>query len=299
MNDTTFFAAFIMTHKRVPDLEDTIKKIFNQTYPPHKVLIIDNDVNFSAKDILKKFPEHNIFYHALGYNSGPAGAARAGLEILSKEGYQWIAWMDDDDPPIFDNTFEILLKIASANEKCGCVGTVGQYFNKKNGLMIRVSDTELNTTGKLAVDNIAGGMCKIVNANVCLKDKIYPDESLFYGFEELDFDIRMKNSGFLLLTDRELYKKHRIHFARTDLKRMRGGKKELSRLWREYYSTRNSLIILFKNKYLLAFCVSIFRHLSKILFGFSYGYQYGILNAKFIGKGIFHFFLGKKGAYYK
>lgn len=297
MSNDTFFAAFIMTYNRVSTLEDTLKKIFSQSFPPHKVIIIDNDYNFSAKEIQNKYPEYNISYHPIGYNSGPAGAAKVGLEILVKEGYQWIAWMDDDDPPIFENTFEILLNMASSNEKCGCVGAVGQYFDKKNGLMIRVSDSELNTKGILPVDNIAGGMCKIVNANVCLKENIYPDESLFYGFEELDFDIRLKNSGFALLTDRELYKKHRFHFARIDLKRIRGGKKELSRLWREYYSTRNSLIILFKNKYLLAICVSIFRHLSKILFGFSYGYQYGILNTKFIGKGIFHFFLGKKGAY--
>jgi GT2 family glycosyltransferase len=297
MSNDTFFAAFIMTYNRVSTLEDTIKKIFSQSFPPHKVIIIDNDYNFSAKGIQNKYPEYNISYHPIGYNSGPAGAAKVGLEILVKEGYQWIAWMDDDDPPIFENTFEILLNMASSNEKCGCVGAVGQYFDKKNGLMIRVSDSELNTKGILSVDNIAGGMCKIVNANVCLKENIYPDESLFYGFEELDFDIRLQNSGYLLLTDRQLYKKHRIHFNRTDLNRIRGGKKELARLWREYYSTRNSLIILFKNKYLLALCLSLVRYSSKILFGFRYGCQYGILNAKFIGKGIFHFFFGKRGAY--
>ena len=289
------FAAFVMTYKRPLILKETIRKIINQSHYPSKILIIDNDPECSAKDIQLEFSETEVCYYAVGYNSGPAGAAKLGLEILSNEGYQWIAWMDDDDPPIFENTFEILLKIASSNDNCGCVGTVGQYFNKKNGLMIRVADSELEGSGTLTVDNIAGGMCKIVNASVCLKDKIYPDETLFYGFEELDFDIRLQKAGYLLLTDRELYKKHRIHFNRLGLKIKRGGKKDINRIWREYYSTRNSLIIICKNKLRITFLKAIFRYFIKIFIGFRFGFRYGFYNAKIISKGLFDFATGKYG----
>ena len=296
MDTDTYFAAFIMTYKRTAILEDTIKILFNQSHPPQKILIVDNDPDLSAKDIVTKFPEFKILYHAIGHNSGPAGAAKAGLEILTKEGYKWIAWMDDDDPPIFKDTFEILLKIAANNEYCGCVGTVGQYFDKKKGMMVRVSDKELDKAGTLEVDNIAGGMCKIVNADVCIKGNVFPDASLFYGFEELDFDIRLQNAGYTLLVDKELYKKHRIYFNRIDLNKTRGDKKAVKRLWREYYSTRNSLIILSKNKCKQALCFSFFRSLFKIIFGFRYGFRYGILNSQIIIKALLHFFSGKRGA---
>lgn len=296
MIDNNYFAAFIMTYKRVSVLEDTIKILLNQSCPPQKILIVDNDPDSSAKDIVSKFPLSTISYHPVGYNSGPAGAATIGLTILAKEGYQWIGWMDDDDPPVFENTFEILLKTAASNKNCGCVGTVGQYFNRKTGMMVRVPNEKLTNAETIEVDNIAGGMCKIVNADVCLKSNVYPDSSLFYGFEELDFDLRLQKAGYILLVDTALYKKHRIHFNRVDVVSSKGNKKDKNRLWREYYSTRNGLIILNKNKFIQAFSITLLRHIFKVFFGFRYGINYGFLNAKIVVTALYHYCIGKRGA---
>ena len=296
MIDSIKFAAFIMTYKRPSILKDTIKILLNQSYPPQKILIVDNDPDFSAKEIVSKFATDKVFYTPVGYNSGPAGAAKKGLEQLASEDYQWIAWIDDDDPPVFENTFEILLQTAVANEKCGCVGTVGQYFNKKNGLMVRVADSELEGSGTLTVDNIAGGMCKIVNAAVCTKANVFPDSSLFYGFEELDFDIRLQQAGYVLLVDKELYKKHRVYYNRLGMHYIRGLKKDMNRLWREYYSTRNSLIILWKNAYYRALFISFFRFFIKLFTSFRYGLRYGILTFQMIIKAVLHFLIGKRGS---
>lgn len=93
-----FFAAFIMTFQRNHTLEETIRIILDQTLPPEKILIVDNDPAESAKSIAQKFSHLPVFYHATGNNSGPAGAAKKGLEILVNEGFKWIAWIDDDDP---------------------------------------------------------------------------------------------------------------------------------------------------------------------------------------------------------
>jgi GT2 family glycosyltransferase len=296
MNTDTYFAAFIMTYKRTAILEDTIRILYNQSHPPQKILIVDNDPAYSAKDIIAKFPDFKISYHATGYNAGPAGAAKAGLELLTKEGYQWIAWIDDDDPPLFEDTFEILLKSASKNKKCGCVGVVGQYFNRKNGVVIRVPDKELDGIGSFEVDNIAGNMSKIINADVCLKGKVYPDEKLFFGFEELDFDLRLQKSGYVLLVDKELYKKHRIYYNRIDIIHKRGKKKDINKLWREYYSTRNSMIILWKNAFYQALFFSFFRFFIKLFISFRYGLRYGILTCQMIIKAVFHFLIGKRGS---
>lgn len=284
-----------MTYKRTAILEDTIRILCNQSHPPQKILIVDNDPAFSARDVVAKFPDFKISYHATGYNSGPAGAAKAGLEVLIREGYQWIAWMDDDDPPLFEDTFEILLKTATKNKDCGCVGAVGQYFNTKKGIVVRVPDKELDGIGSFEVNTIAGGMCKIVNADVCIKGNIFPDINLFYGFEELDFDLRLQKAGYVLLVDKQLYKKHRIYYNRIDFNPRRGQKKDVNKLWREYYSTRNILIILSKHDYFLALFVSFFRSVYKVVAGFRYGINYGILNALMLMKGFFHFVFGKRG----
>ena len=111
MQPDSRYAAFIMTYQRKEILADTIQKLLEQTKPPSKILIVDNDPEKSASKISESFPEININYHAAGYNSGPAGAAYYALKILFEEGWQWILWMDDNDPPHFKNVIENILQI--------------------------------------------------------------------------------------------------------------------------------------------------------------------------------------------
>lgn len=289
------FAAFIMTYKRVSVLESTIELLFKQTYPPEKILIIDNDPEQSASVLVNKLNYLPIEYFAVGYNSGPAGAANYGLHLLSQQNYDWIGWIDDDDPPLFDDVFEILLKIAKNEPKCGCVGAVGQFYNRKSGKIVRVKDEELEGVGSFKVDNIAGGMCKIVNSKVYIESHVLPDESLFYGFEELDFDIRLQNAGYDLRVDKMLYKKHRLHYNTLNKKKKRGVRKDENKIWREYYSTRNSLIIQNKNNYSRVVIQSYFRYMLKIINGFRFGFKYGMKNAKMILLGISDFQFNRKG----
>jgi GT2 family glycosyltransferase len=293
---TSNYAAFIMTYRRPEILNDTIIKLLNQTAPPNKILIIDNDPLKSAQTIAENNIHNNVEYFATGYNSGPAGAAKKGLEKLSAQGFSWIAWIDDDNPPIFDNIFESLLQIANSAENLGCVGTVGQFFNRKNGIMKRVLDEELDGVGNIEVDNIAGGMCKLINAKVIVENNILPDEKLFYGFEELDFDLRLQSAGYHLLTNKELYKKHRLFYNRMNLQVNRGKRKQIKSLWREYYSTRNILIVLKKQKLYKAIILTIARSNLKIFLGFRYGIVYGFKNAKLISLALWHFLTAKTGS---
>ena len=289
------FAVFVMTYRRPEILGKTIVSLLGQTVQPEKILIIDNDPSFSAKAVAEKLTTFPIAYHSTGSNTGPAGAAAIGLKILAQEGYDWIGWMDDDDPPVFSDSFEKLLSLAQQHDNCGCVGAVGHHFNVKTGLINRVADHELEGEGSIAVDNIAGGMCKIVSANVFRKHHILPNEKLFYGFEELEFDLRVKNAGYSLLTDKELYKRNRLNANRLGYKLKRGLKKQESSLWREYYSTRNMLYILRQHHSGKAVTTLFVRSLLKSIAGFRFGLQYGITNAGFILKALFHFLKGTTG----
>jgi GT2 family glycosyltransferase len=295
MSNDTFFAAFIMTYNRVSILEDTIKKIFSQSLPPHKVIIIDNDYNFSAKEIQNNYPEYNISYHPIGYNSGPAGAAKVGLEILVNEGYQWIAWMDDDDPPIFENTFEILLNMATSNVNCGCVGVVGHFFNRRTGFMKRVPDYMLQTNGILEVDTIAGGMYKIVSGKMIRECNVKPDKKLFFGFEELDFDIQIKKANYKLLVDRAFYWKHRVHFNRVILPKKALNLKSDAALVREYFSIRNIFYLTAKNKLYTAFIYIFCYHFFKQLLRLKKNIRSGLKGFKIFFLAFFHFLTGKMG----
>jgi GT2 family glycosyltransferase len=72
----------------------------------------------------------------------------------------------------------------------------------------------LQSDGVLKVDTIAGGMSKIVSGEMIRNHQIFPDEKLFFGMEELDFDLKIKKIGYRLLVDRPFYYQHRLRWNR-------------------------------------------------------------------------------------
>lgn len=281
-------AAFVMTFRRTEVLKDTISKLFSQTLPPEKILIVDNDPANSAENIPALFPGKQISYFAVGYNSGPAGAAYYGLKKLAEEGWEWIAWVDDDDPPAFNyqfqRIFEITEKVPDIND-IGVIGAAGARLDQIRMKTVRLTDTDL--AGILNVDMIAGNQYPIVNRRVVLAG-ILPLPEIFFGFEDLDFCLRVKEAGFGVLINGDLHRELRELKGRIKYRMPLYHKKPIQSLWREYYSIR-TIVMISKNKRKFIFFLPIFfiRISIKSFYLFSYGFEYGIKNMKYSFKGFF------------
>jgi glycosyltransferase involved in cell wall biosynthesis len=273
------FAAFVVTFHRTEILMDTIHKILTQTLPPEKLLVIDNGATDETKKKLDElYPE--VEYFRMGYNAGPAGGDKVGLEMLAKEGYKWIFWGDDNDPPPTQDTCEKLVTLAeSYGDKCGQVGMVGSRFNRFTGLLQRSSTEELRKKAYIEVDTIGGGQCKIVNGNSILKG-IVPEPKLFFGFEDLDFDLSQKKAGYKILVHSDLFLGCRERWNRLDIQNAIARKKDERVLWRDYYSIRNALFIMKKHRLYLAFLSILFVSLGKSVLSFKHGVRYGSLVTK-------------------
>jgi GT2 family glycosyltransferase len=292
------FAAFIMTYERSHLIGETVQKIKEQTFPPQKILILDNSNTMQTERWFHEYTEKDgLEYYRIGRNVGPAGAAKIGLERLAQEGYDWIYWGDDDDPPFFEDTFDVLLQMAGSIQGVGCVGAVGHWFNSRKGLIDRVPDHVLHGTKPIQVHNIAGNMAKIIHADVVRVGGVLPDESLFFGLEELDFDLRLTQAGYSLFCDPSLYLRYRTESGRMGIKSKRGLKKENSRLQRDYYSIRNGLFILAKHRHYRAMVFHFLRTFYKIIQGYKFGFRYGNKQSRFLFKALSHFVWGKKGKF--
>ena len=278
-----------MTYQRSSILEDTIMQITQQSYPPEKILIVDNSQDFETEELIRRLENPRLEYQRVGYNAGPAGAARIGLKQLTEEGFQWVYWGDDNDPPDFEDAFEVIFGLIdkSAVHRIGIVGAVGHYFDKRIGNIIRVSNEELGQKDVLEVDSIAGGMSMIINTAV-VHEGILPNAKLFFGFEELEFCFQVTRHNYKLLVSTDLYRRSREKYKRQNLKKTFYSVKTISSLWRQYYSVRNLLWILRSNRFYLALFYQTIKGIGKALYGFRYGIQYGSINFIQILKGIWH-----------
>lgn len=291
MNDRKF-GGFIMTYNRNEILGETIDTLFNQTYPPQKLVVIDCASNGITKALIEGRNDNRLEYYDMQYNAGPAGASRKGLELLAEQGFEFIYWGDDDDPPFFDDTFERLMRIYDETDKIGCVGTVGHRFNRQTGSLVRMSTDEIKNTQYLPVDTIGGGMSMIIKKEVVLEN-ILPDDKLFFGFEDLDFHLSMQRHGYKIVVDSALFLQLREKFNRLEKNPFKGKKIEKHRLKREYYSLRNLLYIYKKNKLTRAALALFIRKTGKTVTNFKYGLGYGVTSAKYYCLAIFHFAIGK------
>lgn len=270
-----------MTYQRADILPQTLQALLNQTFPPQYILVVDNSHDHATEKLISDLSNPHIGYHRVGYNSGPAGAAHFGLKILAEQGYQWIYWGDDDDPPRTLDMFETLIGHIQAPERnMGQIGFVGHRFNIKNATIVKTSNDELNGEGLLPVDTISGGMCKIVNAEV-VKAGVLPDETLFFGFEELDFDLKLKSAGYSSVVDKSLFLSERIKAGKgNDANEL--TTRHFNTSWREYYSIRNLLFILSYHKQPKAILLVLLRKISKIPLSYRYGLKNGNRTAKIV-----------------
>lgn len=277
------FSGFIITYNRSEILKETIEIVFKQSFCPEKLLIVDNSDDHLTKDLITELIDQKwpLEYIPTGFNAGPAGAASLGLKRLSEEGYDWIYWGDDDDPPKFPGVFEDLLNIGNNYPLIGAIGSVGSRFNFRTGIMERFNDDELESI--LEVNSIGGGHNLLINAHAIRMSNILPDVVLFYGFEEFDFLQRLKIQGFkILISGQSLYEHRKLKNRLGPQKLYNFLPKKINHsLNRKYYSDRNLIYILFYNlNKPLAGCMVIFRILIKSIFGFFGGFKSGVYNFK-------------------
>jgi GT2 family glycosyltransferase len=281
------FAAFIITKDRPHELIKTIKKLLDQTYPPNYILVVDNGLNNESRERIIDLKSKRISHYSVGSNSGPAGGAYWGLKLLFEKGYDWVLWVDDDDPPKFDNLIEDLFEIVQKNdnELLGMVGSVGERFNRKKSKIVRFNDEQL--IGFLDVDTISGNMFPLVSKRTFNKG-ILPSKNLFFGFEDLDFGLSIKRAGFKIITSGDLHLKHRKLSGRLNLKKNNNFKRSINSLWRDYYSVRSLVyVLLYKEKSLFGTLSFIFRNLIKSFVVFKYGIVYGKKSSRMILVGLF------------
>lgn len=284
--------AFIVTYHRPEILLTTLEKVFQQTIPPSFLWVIDNSENLETDHLVAGLIDDRIMYFRMGYNAGPAGAAAKGLELCARDGADWIFWGDDNDPPFRPDCFERLLAKKDVNPFCGVLGAVGHFFDRKKGIIKRIQSRLLEKKDWIQVDSIAGGMCMLVSSDV-VRSGILPNKDLFFGFEELDFCLKVSRKGYTLIVDCSLFLEARKASNRLDYKQP--FYKQKKNLVREYYSIRNllyisdSLTLNSMKKNLLV------KGFAKSFYGYRYGPIYGFKNMKMIYLAFYHYFKGVKG----
>ncbi len=228
--------AVVVTYRRSEVAQSTIERLMAQTRPPDHLLLVDND---PTDEMGRWFAEVSSDpYIEAGENLGPAGGIALGMESVLDvaDENDWILLVDDDDPPPSDDALERLVATIETvgDPRLGGVGLVGARFDRRRALMRRIPDDEL--VGPVDVDCIAGNQMPMYRV-ACIRQVGRFDSSLFFGFEELEFGLRVRTAGWRLVVDgAQMY---RLREAKGRLGLGPRTKGDGLPPWRRYYSSRN------------------------------------------------------------
>lgn len=84
----------IPTYNRADQIEDSVRSVLAQTYPPYEVIVVDDGSRDHTEQIVKKIKDDRVIYEKNNINAGVSSARNRGAELATGE---WIAFQDSDD----------------------------------------------------------------------------------------------------------------------------------------------------------------------------------------------------------
>jgi hypothetical protein len=156
----------------------------------------------------------------------------------------WIVVLDDDDlPPSTHVLSELELfgaEMMRRDPTTACVGIGGGRFDWRRARIRRVRDQELH--GAISVDYVGGNQFGLYRVGAVRAVGPFHGR-LFFGLSEVEYGLRLREAGFSLYANGELWT-----VARMGARRMNVDDVPSLRLspfrWKRYYALRNLIYIL-------------------------------------------------------
>ncbi len=235
----------LVTFRRPALLVTALEAITGQTLPLDHLIVVDNSPSPDTREIVRDLAP-DAEYVPAPENLGPAGGIALGMERLLEmaDDQDWILTLDDDDPPpsptLFAELHEFALDLSHRDRHLGGIGLEGVRFDRRRGRIIWVPDDELH--GAVPVDSIGGRDYPRYRAGAIRA--IGPmRKDLFFGFEELEFGLRLRDAGYSLYAPGPLWYASREADGRLGMRFV--PSRSLGYLtWRRYYSLRNLVAVL-------------------------------------------------------
>ena len=259
----------LVTFRRHAALATMLRRLAELDRPFDGLVVVDNSPSPDRKRLVDALaePGHAVEYIAATTNLGPSGGRAKGMEHVLEvaDDQDWIVCLDDDEAPSSRVLRELLRfgeTMRARDPMVGGVGAVGGRFDPKRGVLIRVRDEEL--TGPIRVDTIGGGQLPFFRVKAIREAGTF-SRDLFFGFEELELGLRLREHGYSLYAYGRLWRERRASAGRLGLD-PRPSRTLGQVTWRRYYSLRNMIYILrLHGRFASALRVTLLHGLAKPL----------------------------------
>lgn len=241
----------LVTYNRPGELEFFLEALCLQTHKLDSLTVVDNRPSPESRNAVRSLEAVApiVTYLPMGENVGPAGGiARGMLQVLTHaEPQDWIVLFDDDDPPedrsLLSDLISARREAVSRYSRLAGFGASGARFDLTRGRVVRVPDEELGG-GIVEVHWIGGNQFPMYHVAAVRQEGPF-DEYLFFGFDDLEYGLRLRAAGFTVAVSGSIHRARRAAANRLGLT----PSHQLALApptWRRYYSLRNLIVLLLR-----------------------------------------------------
>jgi GT2 family glycosyltransferase len=214
------------------------------------LVVIDNEPNPSTEaNVRASYADASVEYIPTPENLGPAGGIALGMRQVLEvaDDGDWVLLVDDNDPPYAAGLLGDLEKFGETmliqDRRTAAVGVVGARFDWRRCRLIGMGRLADGQSGDaVPVDVIGGGHFPIYRVGAIRTVGPFSPE-LFWGFEELEYGLRLRRAGFSLYANRSLWQERATNDPNIGAD-TRASLRLTDFSWRRYYELRNLLHIL-------------------------------------------------------
>lgn len=237
----------VVTYRRPAELATMLSSLAEQSRRPDLLMVVDNSPSQETEEVVRdNYPTGQARYWGASDNLGPAGGIAAGMHMVLElaDDEDWILFLDDDNPPpsatVLDEVFRFGQEMLAADPSTAAVGLTGARVDWRRGSVYRAVGAELFTP--VPVDFIGGSRLLMYRVAAIRDVGVYLD-SLFFGWGDLEYGLRLKRAGYSLYTHGPLWLQLMERFR--ELRSMTGYADTALRRrgWRWYYGLRNLIYI--------------------------------------------------------
>lgn len=240
----------LVNYNGLSDTRECLRSLARITYLPYDVIVVDNGSRdkHEAEEMQKSFPGITVIHS--DENKGFAGGNNIGIRAAKERGSDYVLLLNNDtvvDPKFLD----AMVAVAEADEQIGIVGAKIYYyaepetiwydggsFSWSSGVThtrIGMRDAEPHDTAPRRTGFITG--CAMLVRMSALEKIGLLEESFFMYHEDVDWCLRARKEGFLLMVAPAAHIWHKIARCAVNM-----GEPKI-----HYYDARNALLLAQRN----------------------------------------------------